>query len=132
MIIALISEYLDIKSQSGIRRRIIKTNKQNQSMVPAISCTSSASGVELLSSHQFPTQGEKSFLTPFCIARNWTSTAAGIERVKTFSLIHFTRQSYVNTIDRIYEGSTGCWISMLPAESAHLSTHLWLLWGTGL
>lgn len=32
MIIALISEYLDIKSQSGIWRKIIKTNNQPKSI----------------------------------------------------------------------------------------------------
>lgn len=108
MIISLISEYLDVKSQLGIQRRIIKTNKQNQAMVPTISCTSPVSEVELLSSHQVSSQGKTSFLTPFCVARSRTSTGASIERVKTFSLMNFTRQLYVNTIGRIYKGSTSC------------------------
>jgi len=94
-------------------------------MVPAISCQFPDGGVELLWSRQFSSQGKKSSPTSFCVARNQTSTDASMERVKT-------RQSYVNTMERVYEGSTDHWISILPAESAHLNTHLWFLWGTGL
>lgn len=98
MIIPLISEYLDIKSQSGIRRKTIKTNKQTKSIDGPcnqlhIPCYWNRA---VLIASVFFTRWKAHFF----VARKQISTETSTETVKTFSdMLHWT--VHVNTIDII-------------------------------